>query len=333
MRFRIPFTLGLLLLAPALARAADGPNLSDERVILHTIGGDVVIAFYPEIAPQHMQQILHLVRLGVYDHTHFHRVEPGFVLQLADVGQREEQYALTPEQLKAIHPIRAEFSNWIQHRRGILSMARADGLPDSATTSFSIILGSDPAHVSHLNGQYTIFGEVVYGMDAVDKLVQVPPLFIDPKTQPLPLIPLVIEKAEVVAAKDLDTTKLVPAHDVEIQPKWIAKAHSDAWAFHRAQSQTSGTTIFSFADVNKAYLLTGGLLLVVLLSLAAFFGAGRLTQRWLISLNMLIVLIAAFLLLVLLTPFAQDHRPILAVLLFISFFGIFKLLSRFESVG
>ena len=54
-------------------------------------------------------------------------------------------------------------------------MARADGQPDSATTSFSIILGDAP----HLDGQYTVFGEVVYGMDAVDKLVQVPPLFID----------------------------------------------------------------------------------------------------------------------------------------------------------
>ncbi len=333
MRFRIPCALGLLLLVPALARADDGPKLSDERVILHTIGGDVVIAFYPEIAPQHMQQILRLVKLGVYDHTHFHRVEPGFVLQLADVSQREEKFALTAEQLQAIHPIPAEFSKWIPHRRGILSMARADGLPDSATTSFSIILGSDPSHVSHLDGKYTIFGEVTYGMDAVDKLVQVPPLFIDPKTQPLPLIPLVIEKAEVIDSKDLDTLKLRQAHDVKIEPKWIYKAHEDAWSFHRSQGQLSGTAAWSFSDVNKAYLLTGGLLLVVLLSLAAFFGAGRLTQRWLISLNMLIVLIAAFLLLVLLTPFAQDHRPILAVLMFISFFGIFKLLSRFESVG
>ncbi len=208
MRFRIPCALGLLLLAPALARADDGPKLSDERVILHTIGGDVVIAFYPEIAPQHMQQILRLVKLGVYDHTHFHRVEPGFVLQLADVSQREEKFALTPEQLQAIHPIRAEFSKWIQPpaRHPVDGAGRRPAR--YATTSFSIILGSDPATVSHLDGQYTIFGEVTYGMDAVDKLVQVPPLFIDPKTQPLPLIPLVIEKAEVIDAKDLDTLKL-----------------------------------------------------------------------------------------------------------------------------
>ena len=129
-----------LFLLPRCGRAQT-PRVDDDCVILHTIGGDVVIALYPDVAPEHVKQILQLVRLGVYDHTHFHRVEPGFVIQLADVHQRPLPDTLTEAQEKAIHPLHAEFNAAIKHRRGIVSMARADGQPDSATTSFSIILG------------------------------------------------------------------------------------------------------------------------------------------------------------------------------------------------
>jgi cyclophilin family peptidyl-prolyl cis-trans isomerase len=319
-----------VVLLPAAA-PAQPPRLSDERVVLHTVGGDVVIALFPDDAPEHTAQIINLARLGVYDHTRFHRVESGFVLQLADVSLREEEYALTPGQVKAIHAIRAEFSPTLKHRRGTVSMARFDGQPDSATTSFSILLGDAP----HLDGQYTIFGEVIFGMDAVDKLVQVPPLLIDARTPPSPLVPLVINKAEVVAANDLDTDNLERAHDVRVPRELVENAHREAWALHRATLQQPGVSLPD--DVQMAYLLTGGLLMMILLSLAAFFGSGRLSRRWLIALNMLSVLIGGFLLLAVLTPYARayalDHKPLLAVLVFVSFFGIFKLLSRFESVG
>jgi cyclophilin family peptidyl-prolyl cis-trans isomerase len=323
------------LALPAAARAQDRPRLSDERVVMQTDSGDVVFAFYPDVAPEHVKQILNLVRLGCYDHSVFVRVEPGFVIQLGDVLQyRHTRNPPTEEQIKAIRPIKAEFSA-LHHRRGILSMARADGQPDSATTSFSIVLGNDSA--GHLDGQYTVFGEVVYGMDVMDRLCQVPPLFIEPRSPPMPMIPLDVYKMQVVTAKDLDLSKLTPAHDVAIPPDIVAQAHQQAWAAHRkALESSSGTTILG--DRQGVYLLTGGLLMVIVLSLATFVGAGRLSQRWVISLNMLSVLIGGFLLLVVLTPVAHSDSnrlmgQVLGVAVFVSFFGIFKLLSRFESVG
>jgi cyclophilin family peptidyl-prolyl cis-trans isomerase len=318
----------LLSLLPASAQA-ETPRLSDERVVLHTDAGDIVCALYPDAAPEHVKQILHLVRLGCYDHTYFDRVEPGFVLQLAEAQyHRHTDYPLSEAQIKALHPLPAEFSQTLKHRRGILSMAREDNKPNSATTSFSIILGDQP----HLDGQYTIFGEVVHGMDVVDKLVQVPPLFIDPHSPPRPIIPLDVGKMEVVSARDLDVSKLSPAHYVAIPADKIPNAHTLSWMAHRQaleQPAAAGATTFNF---DTTYLICGGLLMIVLLSLVSFVGAGRLTLRWLISLNMLVVLIAGFLMMAVLGPYTHVQWP-LAVIVFISFFGIFKLLSRFESVG
>jgi cyclophilin family peptidyl-prolyl cis-trans isomerase len=330
-RLRFLPAVCVVLLAPLPVRA-DTVRWSDERVVVHTDAGDIVFALYPDVAPEHVKQFLALVRLGCYDHTVFMRVEPGFVIQLGEVHQyRDTRYPLTESQMKALHTIPAEFSHTLKHRRGVLSMAREDGKPDSATTSFSIILG-DGAAVSHLDGQYTIFGEVAHGMDAVDKLTLVPPLYIDPHSAPLPMIPLDVEKMEVVDAKELDTFKLAPAHDVAIPPRKIWQAHQEAWKAYRSASDANtraGSATFGF---ETTYLLTGGVLLVILLSLASFVGAGRLNLRWLVSLNMLTILVGAFLLLVLLTPYAQQKWP-LAVVVFVSFCGLFKLLSRFESVG
>ena len=241
----------MLLVVPAGAQA-QSPRLSDECVVLHTVGGDVVIALYPDAAPEHVRQILNLVRLGCYDHTHFGRVEPGFVLQLDDVAERPEDYPLRHAQLAAIHPIKAEFSPTLHHRRGTVSMAREDGKPDSATTSFSILLGE----ADHLDGQYTIFGEVVFGMDAVDKLVQVPPRFYDPTIRPVPLVPLEVLKAEVIEAKYVDSIRIAPAHDVRIPPEVVLQAHRDAWVFHRTQKEQSpqrGLTATAF-EIGRAHV-------------------------------------------------------------------------------
>jgi cyclophilin family peptidyl-prolyl cis-trans isomerase len=322
-----------LLLLPG-AGAAQSPRLSDERVVLHTVAGDVVIALFPDAAPQHVAQILKLVRLGCYDHTNFTRVEPGFVLQLAGVEQRHPDFPLSPTQTQAIHPIKAEFSKTLKHRRGTVSMARMDGLPDSASTSFSIILGDAP----HLDGNYTIFGEVVHGMDAVDQLVLVPPRFFDVRMPPTSIVPLDVTRAEVISNANLDPTRIVPAHAVPIPPEVIFAAHREAWEQYRSGGSQGATfpggteeTAFGF---DRTYLVAGGLLLVMLLSLASFVGAGRLTLRWIVSLNMLTVLIGGFLLLALLTPYAQqDPTKAIGVLMFVAVCGIFKLLSRFESIG
>lgn len=152
-------------LALAILLQADAPKLADERIRLRTSMGDIVLALYPEVAPKHVAQILRLVKLGVYDGMHFHRVEPGFVAQLS--GHHDRETPLTPGQAAAVTRIPAEFSS-IRHRRGILSMARFDD-PDSAETSFSILLGPAP----HLDGKYTVFGHVESGLDVVAAIERV----------------------------------------------------------------------------------------------------------------------------------------------------------------
>ncbi len=160
--------LSLCLLCLSLsfhAHAEKSPAVDKERVIFETQWGDLVFALYPEVAPKHTAQIKKLVSLGAYDGTRFFRVEPNFVLQLATIHDR-----LTPlnkEQKQAEKPIQAEFSKTLQHAKGILSMARWDD-PNSAKSSFSIVLGTG---ASHLDGQYTIFGHLESGADAINKMI------------------------------------------------------------------------------------------------------------------------------------------------------------------
>ena len=77
-----PTVVLALLLAPASLTAQTTPRVADERVILHTNAGDIVLALYPDAAPAHVAQFLKLVRLGVYDTTRFLRVIPGFLVQI-----------------------------------------------------------------------------------------------------------------------------------------------------------------------------------------------------------------------------------------------------------
>ena len=118
--------------------------------------GMVVIELFPDKAPQHVEQIKRLVRSGFYDGLTFHRVIDGFMAQGGDpkgdgTGGSGKK-------------IPAEFSK-VPHKRGILSMARAQD-PNSADSQFFIVLKDSP----FLDGQYTVFGRVISGMEFVDKI-------------------------------------------------------------------------------------------------------------------------------------------------------------------
>ena len=192
--------IACLLAVAALAQAQDGgdgvsrPRLSDERVVLHTDAGDIVVAFYPDVAPLHMAQLLKLMRLGAYDTTHFYRVDPGYLVQLSDVTDRI--VPLTGEQAAAIRLIPGEFSSRA-HRLGMLSMARMVGDPNSAETSFSILLADAP----HLDGQFTVVGEVVDGIDALMQLAAV-----ETNARNAPLVRVQLRATTVV-----DTPNAVPS--------------------------------------------------------------------------------------------------------------------------
>ena len=120
--------------------------------------GDVVIKFRPDLAPNHVARIGELANEGFYDGVPFHRVIPGFMAQGGDGGRGDGTGGSSKPNLKQ------EFSKE-PHVRGVCSMARTSD-PNSANSQFFIMF----AEGSFLNGQYTVVGEVVQGMELVDKL-------------------------------------------------------------------------------------------------------------------------------------------------------------------
>jgi peptidylprolyl isomerase len=151
------------LVALVCVTAASAQNLPagadpQNTIFLDTAYGRVVIKLRPDIAPKHAERIKTLAREKFYDNVPFHRVIPGFMAQTGD-GQRGDgtggsKYPNLP----------AEFSN-VPFKRGIVGMARATS-PNSANSQFFIMFDEAPS----LNGQYTVIGEVVSGMAAVDKI-------------------------------------------------------------------------------------------------------------------------------------------------------------------
>jgi len=144
------------------ARLCPSTTLSDDRLVLSTTTGDIVIALYPQVAPRHAAQIRRLAEAHVYDGTAFLRVIPGFAAQLGGVARRGP---LTAAQVKLITRIPAEF-NGCPHRRGTVSMAHDPDDPNSAQTSFLLMFGEIP----QMNGRFTVVGEVVDGEDALERL-------------------------------------------------------------------------------------------------------------------------------------------------------------------
>jgi len=144
--------------SPGDAGAQTGPETGAEgrpmAIITMENGGVIEIEFYPEDAPKTVENFITLAKKGFYDGLTFHRVEPGFVVQGGDPngnGTGGPGYS-----------IKAEF-NSRPHKRGTVAMARS-AHPDSAGSQFYICLGPAP----HLDGQYTVFGQAVKGMDVVD---------------------------------------------------------------------------------------------------------------------------------------------------------------------
>jgi cyclophilin family peptidyl-prolyl cis-trans isomerase len=136
-------------------------------VLLRTSMGDITLEMDPELAPEHVRNFLKLVASGWYDHTAFHRIIPGFVIQ-GGLGSTRAGGKPHPAD-KWVHKLKGEFSRTALHTRGVLSMARASD-PDSADTSFFIVLGPAP----HLDGKYTIFGKVVDGFDTIELIEKAP---------------------------------------------------------------------------------------------------------------------------------------------------------------
>ena len=150
------------------------PPTPGPRAIIKTKFGEIHIKFYPDVAPNHVENFIKLAKSGFYDGTIFHRVIPGFMIQGGDPNTknslRKDTYGQGGPKDEKGNPIllKAEFSD-IAHKRGIVSMARASE-PDTAGSQFFIVVEQSP----FLDRKYTAFGEVIKGLGVADKIVSLP---------------------------------------------------------------------------------------------------------------------------------------------------------------
>ena len=158
----VAFVAALMCAAPVLAQSLPAGLDPQNTLLLDTKYGRVVIKLRPDLAPKHVARLKQLTREKFYDNVPFHRVIAGFMAQTGDGqygnGTGGSKYPNLP----------AEFSN-VPYKRGIVGMARAQD-PNSANSQFFIMFAENPG----LNGKYTVVGEVVSGMDAVDKIKKGP---------------------------------------------------------------------------------------------------------------------------------------------------------------
>lgn len=162
-------------------------KMGSTRAVIETKLGNIELKFFPEKAPNHVNNFIELAKSGYYDGTTFHRVISGFMIQGGDPNTKDDNRSNDGVGGPA-YTLKAEFND-IKHKRGILSMARK-GHPDSAGSQFFICVADAP----HLDRQYTVFGEAVSGMEVVDKIVKQPK---DRRSNPLEKIEMkvrIIEK-------------------------------------------------------------------------------------------------------------------------------------------
>ncbi|SFO76347.1 peptidylprolyl isomerase [Mesorhizobium sp. NFR06] len=160
----------LVVLAGLFAASLPAVAADKENTMVITLkDGDVTIALRPDLAPKHVAQIKKLVRDGAYDNVAFHRVIDGFMAQTGDVKFGNMKKGFNPEAVGTggsdLPDLPAEFSQSEQFARGVVGMARSQD-PNSANSQFFIMFAPAP----NLDGQYTIVGKVVGGMDLVDKI-------------------------------------------------------------------------------------------------------------------------------------------------------------------
>ena len=168
---KIVFGKGTMLVTTALflclfinSSVSANQATASADVVIETKFGKIELRLFPEVAPGHVANYLKLAKSGFYDGTTFHRVIPGFMIQGGDPNSKGTKRS-THGTGGPGYSIDAEF-NQKPHVRGTLSMARSRD-PDSAGSQFFIVVKKS----SFLDNQYTVFGEVVSGMDVVDKIV------------------------------------------------------------------------------------------------------------------------------------------------------------------
>jgi len=190
--FLLPIALLIVALTPQVFAQSN-----DSVVVLETLSGDIVIEFFPDDAPNHVDNFLKLTKAGVYDGTYFHRIISGFMIQGGDplsaqAGASLSQWGTGDPGYK----IDAEFND-ISHERGIVSMARSND-PNSAGSQFFIVHKDS----TFLDGQYTVFGRIITqaSFDTLDKIAELETL---PNDQAI-----ITARSALVTAKVVDRSNI-----------------------------------------------------------------------------------------------------------------------------
>lgn len=140
-------------------------NAADKQhAVIETRFGNIEIRLLPEVAPNHVENFIKLSQSGFYEGTIFHRVIPEFMIQGGDPNTRDQDKSKYGTGGPG-YTVKAEFNDR-PHVRGVVSMARSQD-PDSAGSQFFIVVKDS----NFLDRQYTVFGEVVSGMEVADEIV------------------------------------------------------------------------------------------------------------------------------------------------------------------
>ena len=142
----------------------------ENTIVIELKDGSVVVELLPDVAPKHAERMKELARAGKYDNVAFHRVIDGFMAQTGDVAHANMEKDYNPGRAGTggsdLPDLPAEFSK-LPHDRGTLGAARSQN-PNSANSQFFINFGDN----HFLNGQYTVYGRVIEGMEHVDKIAR-----------------------------------------------------------------------------------------------------------------------------------------------------------------
>ena len=167
----------LIVLSTPVFAEGDGPGPNLVIEVAGTANGEVVIDLSPDLAPKAVAQIVALAKAGAYDNVVFHRVIDGFMAQTGDVkyGKKGGDTSMAGMGGSDMADLPAEFSE-VPYARGIVGMARSPD-PNSANSQFFIMFSDGPKDSSgnvqpwdNLNGQYTVVGKVIKGMEIVDAI-------------------------------------------------------------------------------------------------------------------------------------------------------------------
>jgi peptidyl-prolyl cis-trans isomerase B (cyclophilin B) len=184
----------VLAVASVNAEEQKPMNSANEVAVIKTSEGEMIAEFWPEVAPNTVENFKKLARSGFYDGTAFHRIVKGFMIQGGDPltkdPAKESRYGTGDPGYK----IKAEFNDR-SHERGVLSMARSSD-PDSAGSQFFICL----ANVSRLDHQYTTFGKIIKGDDVLGKIGDTEVTTSDSGERSKPTKRVTVESVKIVPA-------------------------------------------------------------------------------------------------------------------------------------